>query len=198
MIESTEDSERIKVWVAMADHFLDTETRHDIPPTALRCIHAGLSTEAARLVWQYEVSPAVGFNCWDMVGEWAGWNRDWLVKRIEGLRNRWDSRPGTCRWLRYRVRVHFIHNVWVAIGRCMDALLAVPVADDRTRMSRDLTYLARHYFDFCPDDPASLTAAERSRIRSLYPEPFQRIMAPAVMREEVFVADRRVRLALGE
>src|SRR5688500_807381 len=118
MREIAEDARRIEAWVAMAEHFLDTETRQEIPMTAPRCVQAGLSTEQARLVWQYEVSPAVAFNVWDIAGEWAGWDRDWLVDRIIRLRRRRLGRPGPLSWLRYRLRVHFLHDVWLSIGRC--------------------------------------------------------------------------------
>jgi hypothetical protein len=182
----------------MADHFLDTETRHDIPRTAWCCVRAGLSTSEARRVWQYEVSLAVGFNAWNILGEWVGWDRDWLVQRIEFLRKRWNNRPGTCRWLRYKVRVHCMHGVWVSIGRCIDALLAVPSQQDRETMSKDLAFLARHYFGFCPVDFRSLEAAERERICLLYPQPFRRIMAPALVHGEALIANRRVQTALRE
>ena len=76
MIETSEKPSRIDVWVAMADHFLDTETRHDIPFAALRCVEAGLSSVEARSVWQHEVEPAVRFNVWDVAGEWACWDKE--------------------------------------------------------------------------------------------------------------------------
>jgi hypothetical protein len=194
MSEIVEHARWIGVWEAMADHFLDTETRQDIPLTALRCVQAGLSTDQARHIWKYEVSPAVGFNLWCVAGEWAAWDRDWLVQRIVRLRDRWAVRPAVCRWFRYRVRLDPAHGVWVSIARCMDALLAVPSADGREQMSRDLAFLARHYFDFCPEDFASLAPAARQRIRSLYPEPFRRIMAAALAP----VADGRVRAVLKQ
>ena len=182
----------------MADHFLDTETRHDIPLTALRCVQAGLSTAEAGEVWRYEVSPAVGFNVWDVAGEWAAWDRDWLVERIERLRRAWSSRPGTGRWLRYRIRVHLMHGVWQSIERCLAALLEISSSVDREQMARDLAFLAHHYFDFCPRELASLQDAERARIRRLYPEPFQHMMAPALVRGEAILADQRVRAALQQ
>jgi hypothetical protein len=92
-----------------------------------------------------------------------------------------------------------MHGVWVSIGRCIDALVAIPSPRDRERISKDLAFLARHYFDFCPEDVLALEAADRGRIRSLYPEPFQRVMAPALVdRREALLADRRVRAALKE
>jgi hypothetical protein len=198
MLDIDEDSARIDVWVAMADHFLDTETRQDIPSTAMCCVRAGLSAAEARYIWQYEVSRAVGFNAWDVAGEWACWDRDWLVARIDRLRKRWDNRPGTCRWLRYRIRVHLTHRVWLSIERCLDALLSVSSPARREPMFQGLSFLAHHYFDFCRRDFATLSARERACVRRLYPEPFCTLMAPAVFRDEIVAARERVRAALEQ
>jgi hypothetical protein len=51
--------------------------RQDLPLTALCCVEAGLSAAQARQVWQFEVSPAVGFNLLSVAGEWAYWDEDW-------------------------------------------------------------------------------------------------------------------------
>ena len=193
----TTDPKRIEVWVAMADHFLDTETRHEIPLTALRCIEADLTVAEARDVWRYEVSRAVGFNAWSIAGEWAGWDRDWLIERIERLRRRWDNAPGTARWLRYRFRVHLLHGVWVAISECMEKLLAFPDPDTRKQASLDLASLARQYFDFSPDDYSKFGNRELARFRALYPQPFRSIFNPAGVTGENLLADRRVRKVLA-
>ena len=47
------------IWLDLAEHFLDTETRHLIPASAGLCVRAGLSIEAAGNIWRYEVTPAV-------------------------------------------------------------------------------------------------------------------------------------------
>lgn len=195
MLDITDDPRPIEVWAAMADHFLDTETRHDIPLTAMRCIDAGLTVTGARKVWRYEVSRAVGFNVWDVAGEWAGWDREWLVERTDRLRRRWDNFPGTARWLRYRLRVHLMHGVWVAIERFMEVLVTFQEHADRKRASMDLASLARHYFDFCPDDYGRLGEDDIARLRALYPEPFRRAMRPALIPGESIAADRRVQTA---
>jgi hypothetical protein len=77
----------------------------------------------------------------------------------------------------------------------MAALLAVSAAE-RRQMSRDLGFLAQHYFDFCPRDPRTLDDEELQRIRKLYPEPFQYIVGPASRSVERRVGDERVRAAL--
>ncbi|HVE82723.1 MAG TPA: hypothetical protein VND93_07735 [Myxococcales bacterium] len=186
------DDRRVAVWEAMADHFLDTETRHDIPLTALRCVQAGLSIPEARDVWRYEVSPAVGFNVWDMAGEWGAWDRKWLVERIEKVRARRPNRAGVLAWLGYRVRVHAMHGVWLSIERCMELLPRAP--SDAEPLARDLATIARHYFDFIPE---ALDAPDRERLRQLYPEPVQRLMEPVLGRDEAKAAHLRVQSALG-
>jgi hypothetical protein len=92
MLNGVEDPRRIEVWLAMADHFLDTETRHDIPLTAMRCVEAGLSVAEARDVWRYEVSPAVWPNGWSVAGEWDFWEREWLLGTIQEVRTQWTNR----------------------------------------------------------------------------------------------------------
>ena len=97
MNETCTDPATIAIWVSMADHFLDTESRPDLPLTALSCVEAGLSAAEARAVWEHDVAPAVGLNLLSFAGEWAGWDHDWLVARIEQVRARWWNRPGPWR-----------------------------------------------------------------------------------------------------
>lgn len=198
MLDITEDPRRIEVWEAMADHFLDTETRHDIPLTALLCVEVGLSTAEARHVWQHEVSPVVGFNLWLVAGEWAAWDPEWLVERIEKHRRSSEKRARFLKWLSKRVRMDPAWGTRTAIERCIDVLARVPSAADRECSCRRLSFLARHYFDFCPVDPATLDCAEIETIRSLYPDPFVYIMEPALVSGEARPADQRVRAALGK
>jgi GNAT superfamily N-acetyltransferase len=110
----------VDVWMAMAEHFLDTETRHELPHTAFCCLRAGYTLEEARAIWTLEVWPALGFNLRYVAGEWAGWDRDWLIERIgkprtPGLLSRLLSRVGGAS-----------SGDWVASERCMLALLETP------------------------------------------------------------------------
>jgi hypothetical protein len=196
MTTTPTDPRRIAVWQAMADHFLDTETRQDIPLTALRCAEAGCTTREARDIWCYEVSPAVAFNVWLVAGEWLAWDPDWLLARIERLRRRWDHCPGTLRWLRYRARVHFMHGVWVAIERCMEALSAVDGGAAREQRARDLAFLACHAFDFCPEPTSGLDGRTLARLRALHPEPIRHILVPALVPGEAERLEARIRDAL--
>jgi hypothetical protein len=176
----------------MAEHFLDTETRQEIPATALRCTEAGLSIEAARRVWRCEVSPAVGLNVWLVAGEWAGWDSACLVAKIERLR----ARPAALRWLRDRFALEPLRGVRGSIERCLDLLNSLPAHDAQARMCEDLRFLAQHYFDFCPRDPNTLKASDLERIVALYPRPFQHVFGPAVQRGEQPAAERRLHALL--
>ncbi len=189
---SDDDERRVEVWLSMADHFLDTETRHGIPETALRCVEAGLSSEQAAEVWRHEVTPAVGFNLMDVAGEWAAWDPDWLVKRITRIR----ARKGIVAWATSLARPPLLRGVRESVCRCVDLLLTLPSVEERERCERRLTFLARHCFDFVPDELKALPADEQEHVRALYPEPFRSLLAPALLPDEKDAADGRVRVAL--
>jgi len=194
MTKTSTDPALIAVWVSMADHFLDTETRQDLPRTALCCVEAGLSPAEARAIWQHDVSPAVGFNLFQVAGEWAGWDRDWLIARIEQVRRSCWHRPGLWRALRWPMPL--MGGQWRAIEQCIDFLQSVPTAPARQRAAADLAILAGHLFDFCARDLSGLTEEERQRVRRLYPEPFNTLLGSALLSGERVAAARRMQLAV--
>ena len=196
MHETSTDPLLIAVWVKMADHFLDTETRHDLPLTALSCVQAGLSPSRARDVWQHEVSPAVGFNLYSVAGEWAYWDRAWLIERIQRARGSWWNRPGRWRWPRWPMPA-LMGGQWLAIERCIEFLQVIPQPAERDRAARDLARLARHLYDFCPENLSFLNDEERRRLGRLYPAPFSSLMTSALLHSERAAAERRVRGALA-
>jgi predicted metal-dependent HD superfamily phosphohydrolase len=179
----------------MAEHFLDTETRHEIPTTALACVEAEIGLDEAKRIWQDEVAPVVAFNLFDVAGQWAGWDEQWLVESIERQRARRSSR--SWRWLRYWSSGGLNHGVWVAIARCMERLLAEGDVGERRRLALDLKILARHYFDFCGRPLAELEPAQRARLAELYAGPLLELLGPALVSGEAAEAEQRVREALG-
>ncbi len=181
MNTSKTDSNRPEVWMALADQFLDTETRTWIPSTALLIVKAGYSIEEAKDILRYEVSPAVSFNSWSVAGEWAGWDEDWLTDRIKSQLGRWPHRPGVIPYLLYRLQVHFIHGAWTTIERCMN--LFEPLNDKRRQnLDADLSFLAELYFDFGPFTPVHPTPSRRAELWSLYEDIFLPIFKPLVAR----------------
>lgn len=181
-----------ELWEAMADQFLDTETRAAIPALALRCAALDLSPEAAFEVWAYEVTPAVWPNLWSMVGEWAGWDRAWLVARIERQR----ARPSKLRYVQYRCRAHIHRATWRTIDGCMRLLLASPPAR-REGLARELTWLAERYFDFgCCERPS-----DTASLRALFERTFEPLFATLVVPsagESKAECQARVEAALNE
>jgi hypothetical protein len=197
MVGRENEPSRVEVWMAMADHFLDTETRHTIPLTAMCCLDAGLSVRQAREAWCYEVSPAVGFNLWTVAGQWGGWDRDWLVTSIADIARRSKATAGIARWMRYRFRVQGLHGVWIAIARSMELLSGFDDPAQRRRTARDLYSLARHYVDFGSRDDSAISETDLVRLRALFPDPLLHLMHPAMLRRERSSGARRVRVALG-
>ncbi|HYO93417.1 MAG TPA: hypothetical protein VER33_02845 [Polyangiaceae bacterium] len=188
---------RVEVWESLAEHFLDTETRHRIPHSALCCLQAGLGIVEARDVWRYEVSPAVAFNLWCVAGEWAGWNRDSLVEEITRVRSGWLNRTGAAKWLRYRARVLSAHGVWLSIERCMGVLLGLGEPSERESLVSALTFVASHFFDL-PSYAAAIAAAGGcSPLGCVHPEPFGHVFAPVILRDEILSGEARVRAALA-
>lgn len=196
MTQPSTDPRRVAVWTAMAEHFLDTETRHEIPLTALACIEAGLSIEQASATWQDEITPVLCVNLFSVAGEWAGWDEKWLVESVERQRQG-SVLPGPCRWLRYWLAGAGVHGVWVSVARCMALLLAAPNREQRRELAQDLTVLARHCFDFCPPDVLKLEPAQRVRLSELGAESVLELFRPALGRGEETAAAERVRAALA-
>lgn len=175
------DAGRREVWIAFADHFLDTETRHRLPWAALAAVEAGYSIEQARDVWANEVWPAVGGNLLSVAGEWACWDEDWLVGRIREVVERRRPPRWTRCYLWHRLGVHGHDRTWVAIEALMRALLAVEPSARRA-LAGDLAALAQHYFDFVPPDLALHTPGRRAHLRRLYTDVFLPAFRPTVYR----------------
>lgn len=140
---------RADVWLAFAEHFLDTETRHAIPDAAYTALAHGLTPATALDVWCFEVTPVLYHNLWSVAGDWAGWDREWLTASILAKRGRWPNRPGPLGRAVYKLRIDGSHGTWLAIAHCMETLEAAPPAD-RARVAAELVWLGRHFFDFAP------------------------------------------------
>lgn len=174
-------ADRTAIWVDFAEHFLDTETRHLIPASAGLCVSSGVSIDEGCDIWRFEVTPAVSPNLWSVAGEWSGWDREWLCARIAERRRRLPIRVPFVANLRYRLIVHFNHEVWPAIAACMAALERAPEAR-RQELVKDLTWLARHYFDL---RPGAAACADRATLSALYQGTFLPIFERMVHRDGI-------------
>ena len=182
-------AELVEAWTALADHFLDTETRHWIPHSAMRCIEAGLSVEEADVVWREDICPAVGMNALSVAGEWAMWDPQWLVARIEQIRASRVRRLISSVWAVPRVTI--MDGVWQAVARSMRLLAQTSSREGQWRVARDLEFWARHYWDFVPKAVNEIESSEKYRLVAVYPEPFLSIVQPALVEGEAFAAQAR-------
>lgn len=168
---------RRAVWVALADQFLDTETRYLIPSAALRCVEAGLELEAAD-IWRHEVFPVVGHNLFEVAGEWACWPEEWLVEQIAAQRCRPRCLANPVQRACARICCRAYEERWNAIDRCIRLLERAP---QRRQIADDLEFLARVYFDFCPPSCPHMWADRTSELRRLYEVAFLPIFCPLVV-----------------
>lgn len=175
----------------MADQFLDTEVRHELPLVALRAVQLDLGPTEVQHIWLNEVTPAVGANFYSVAGEWAGWGETWLVSRI--LHKRRAAGP----WGRFAgrlFRVRAADGLLESIQRFMKVLRdADPVNPPRADL---LMWLARHCVDFVPTEFKALAPDEQRELFALYPEPFRTAMSPALGVAERPAAWQRVERAM--
>lgn len=179
------------LWERMAEQFLDTEARDRIPRLAAYAVDLGLTVDEAEQIWWTDIVPSVGFNLTLVAGEWAMWDRDWLIQRIK--RRRWRAR-WTRAWARWTLG-SMPGDVWCSVARFMTVMVAVP-ADERDRWVRGFERLARIAVDI--GSPGWEGCEEPKTVRKLYPEPFWLAMEPALQPSERIPARDRIVAWLDE
>lgn len=88
--DSTSQSALDDLVVALADLYLDTEVRDGLPKLAERMASSGMSATELELLWRKQVTPSVHWNLKSTAGEWAGFDRTWLLREVA----RRADRPG--------------------------------------------------------------------------------------------------------
>jgi hypothetical protein len=77
------DSNRLKVWQALSQFFLDTEVEQPTFDQVARKIgESGYTLTKVHSILWLEVYPALSGSLKSVAGEWAGWPDDWLLKHI--------------------------------------------------------------------------------------------------------------------
>ncbi|SFN90771.1 hypothetical protein SAMN05660284_02498 [Formivibrio citricus] len=71
---------RMPVWQALGEFFLDNEP--NLEYVARVCAESPYSLGELDQILFNEVWPALSPNLASMAGEWAGWDREWLTKRV--------------------------------------------------------------------------------------------------------------------
>ena len=83
--------ERIPVWNALSEFFLDTELHHtDRERIATVLAASPYSEEKLEEILRFEVTPVLRANLFSIAGEWTGFDEAWLREK---LKPRIDKRP---------------------------------------------------------------------------------------------------------
>jgi len=84
-------TERMPVWDALSEFFLDTELQPDDHERIAKTLAASRYSETELdEILAYEVYPACKCNLLCVAGEWIGFHPDWLKEKIAP---RYDRRP---------------------------------------------------------------------------------------------------------
>lgn len=77
------DDQRLKIWRALSDLFLDTEIDDVTFNYIARTIsESGLSLPEAEDILWYEVYPVLETNLRSFAGVWEGWPDSWLLQNL--------------------------------------------------------------------------------------------------------------------
>jgi hypothetical protein len=109
--------QRIPIWCALAELFLDTELQPaDFARIAAVIVQARLSVEQAEKILNEEVAPAFTPNMLGAAGEWAGWSEDFVRERIMAHLNAWAVQRAIARFRARRHRTLYI-SAWKEMAR---------------------------------------------------------------------------------
>jgi hypothetical protein len=83
--------ERMPVWRALADFFLDDDlSSHDLARIASDLAQSRYTEAQLFAILRHEVYPACSMNLVSVAGAWGAWGDDWIRERIAP---RYDRRP---------------------------------------------------------------------------------------------------------
>jgi hypothetical protein len=81
---------RVPVWRAMSEFYLDTELDDgDISRIARTCAASPFSIGELDRIMFCEVGPAFALNLLSMAGEWAGWSQQFVQERVLKVYRPW-------------------------------------------------------------------------------------------------------------
>lgn len=80
--------------VALAELYLDTDVRDTLPRVAQRIVSSGLTRSQIEQLWRCQITPAVHWNLRSAAGEWAGFDRRWILGEVARRR----EKPGMVAW----------------------------------------------------------------------------------------------------
>ena len=82
-MEENIKNQRIPIWIALSEFYLDTELdESDFDRIANKIKASPYSFDEVKKINKYEVFPVLGYNLLDVAGEWAGFDETWLIDSI--------------------------------------------------------------------------------------------------------------------
>lgn len=115
---------RRRVWIAMADLFLDTDVRIHYIDVVRVLAASPYSLDELWTILDQEVTPALQSNLMQVAGEWAMFPDDWVVEQVE-------PRAGKRRWL---PNVVDMKEDWRVLAALIRRIRELP--DDESRKQR--------------------------------------------------------------
>ena len=117
MSDSEVIENRLPVWEALSEFFLDTELDDtDYQRIAEVLVLSTYSIQETEDILRFEVYPVLIWNLRSMAGEWAGFNRDWLREMIEPRLNRQPK----IRWP--KLQWGMVRDRWKRVSELVEAM----------------------------------------------------------------------------
>lgn len=88
-----DEPDRRPIWDALQIFWLDTDANLDLRRVAEICERSKYSLSELEAIYWNEVRPAVRFNIFSLAGEWAGFDPEWLSKRILNVHRFGEALP---------------------------------------------------------------------------------------------------------
>lgn len=116
MLSEAETAQRLPVWRALAQLFLDTELApQDYQGIADDLKASPYSTTELRAILENEVAPALQSNLLSVAGEWAGWQDEFLIEEISRVIKR-SRRFNFGLWLSKIFSRSYVRGEWEKIA----------------------------------------------------------------------------------
>src|SRR5688500_16640423 len=182
-MDAQELERRRRVWRALTEVFLDTETRWFFPWIAGELLASGYTREELGAIWRREMVPVYASNLFQVAGEWEG-----LAVDEPALLRRASRRPGILAWLAAR----FLSGQWKRILE-LRALLERAPEDLRPRLVGAWTAFAHAYLERSIDpavlDEESVTGLRacgltREQCEASFAEDFRPIYSKLLLGDE--------------
>ena len=125
MLSESEVEQRVPVWNALSDLFLDTELSDNTHQYIARVVtESGYEAEEIHNILWKEVLPAVGDNLRVVAGEWAGFDPVWLKERILCIKANGSTTLSHIGLISVTDLVNITQEEWVKVCCCMPSNLA--------------------------------------------------------------------------